>query len=100
MDWTYSSTKKMEKLLKAIHKKSPSLYTALISAQERIIHDPVHAGKFLKGDLKDFMSYDFTFRGISIRICYAIYPKDKHVEFVYCGTRENFYKDVKNYLFH
>lgn len=99
MDWTYSSTKKMERLLKAIKKKSPGLHDELVAAQEQIVQDPVVAGRFLKGDLKDFMSYDFSFKGIAIRIFYAVHTSDKHVTFVFCGTRENFYRDVKNYLF-
>lgn len=99
MDWTCSSTKKMERLLKKIEKKSPQLYQELHQAQTIICESPLETGRPLKGDLKEFMVYDFYFKGIAIRICYAVNIKERHVTFVYCGTRENFYKDVKNYLF-
>ena len=99
MDWTYSLTKKMERLLKAIRKKSPHLHAQLSDAQESIVKDLLAVGKLLKGDLKGLMSYDFNFKGIGIRICYVVQTKDKHITFVFCGTRENFYREVKNYLF-
>ncbi len=97
MDLTYSSTKKMEKLLKQIKKRAPKLYDEIFDRQKEIIQDP-SVGHYLKGDLKDFRSYDFKFQQVSIRICYVYEIEDAHLIFVYVGTRENFYKEVKRYL--
>lgn len=88
----------MERLLKALSKKAPPLYDELLVRQKLIASDP-NEGYQLSGDLAAYMSYDFTFKGISVRICYAVFKEDSHVKFVYCGTRENFYKELKNYLF-
>ena len=77
MDWTYSSTRKTEKLLKAIKKRNPKLYHELIEAEKIIVQDPRTAGEHLKGDLKEFMAYDFTYKGIAIRICYEVNIKKK-----------------------
>ncbi|MBD2846334.1 type II toxin-antitoxin system RelE/ParE family toxin [Paenibacillus sp. IB182496] len=99
MDWTYSSTKKMQRLLKGLNKRAPSVYAEILNRQQRIVADP-DQGYSLSGDLREFRSYDFKHQGIAIRICYVCNERDAHIVFVYCGTRENFYKDVKNYLFH
>lgn len=98
MVWTYSSTKKMEKLLQAIAKKAPALHAELLDHQAIIVENP-QKGYQLSGDLREYMSYDFTFKGVSVRICYAIHDADNHIVFIYCGTRENFYKELKIYLF-
>ncbi len=98
MAWTYSSTRKMEKLLKGLSKKAPALHTELLARQALIAQEPT-VGYHLSGDLRDFMSYDFTFKGIAVRICYVIHRTDSHITFVFCGIRENFYRDVKKYLF-
>jgi mRNA-degrading endonuclease RelE of RelBE toxin-antitoxin system len=97
MDLKCSSTKKMEKLLKQIKKKAPKLYDEIELQQLEIVKDPT-LGYYLKGDLKDFKCHDFKFKNESIRICYAYYPEDNYVTFVYVGTRENFYDRLKRYL--
>lgn len=97
MALTHSSTKKMEKLLKQIKKKGMQLYTEIHNQQQEIINNPL-IGKNLKGDLKDFKSHDFKFKAVDIRICYAYHEEDEHVTFVFFGTRENFYDEVKRYL--
>lgn len=88
----------MEKLLKTLSKKAPALHTELVNCQKLIAEDP-NRGYHLSGDLRNYMSYDFTFKGIAVRICYVVHAADKHITFVYCGTRENFYKELKIYLF-
>lgn len=98
MALTYSSTKKMEKILKQIEKKGKKLYAELNQQQQEIINNPL-IGKELKGDLNDFRSHDFNFQQVAIRIIYAYHEDDNHVTFVYCGTRENFYKEAKRYLY-
>lgn len=62
-----------------------------------LVENPL-LGKDLKEDLKDFKSHDFKFQGVSLRICYAYHEEDNHIVFVYFGTRQNFYKEVKRYL--
>lgn len=98
MDLKCSSTKKMEKLLKQIKKKAPKLYDEIESRQQEIIKDP-SVGYYLRGDLKDFRCYDFKFQKVSIRICYVYHSEDNYITFVYVGKRENFYDEVKRYLY-
>lgn len=88
----------MEKLLKQIKKKGPKLYDEIVKQQGAIAHDP-SIGYQLKGDLKDFRCHDFKFKQVSIRICYSYFQEDDSVLFVYFGTRENFYYEVKRYLY-
>jgi hypothetical protein len=58
-------------------------------------------GKPLKGDLQGYHSMDFSFDNVSLRICYKLIYTEEEVEIimVYFGTRENFYRDLKKYLF-
>ena len=97
MALTYSSTRKMEKVLKQVEKKNKLLFVELSKHQKEIIDNPL-VGYQLKGDLKEFRSLDFKFRKVDLRICYAYYEDDNHVTFVYTGTRENFYDEVKRYV--
>jgi mRNA-degrading endonuclease RelE of RelBE toxin-antitoxin system len=87
----------MEKILKQSEKKNKHLFSALYKHQQEVIADPL-IGTKLKGDLKEFRSLDFKFSGVDLRICYAYYEEDNHVVFVYAGTRENFYDEVKRYV--
>lgn len=88
----------MEKMLKQISKKGPRLYNEIIKRQQEIAQNPT-IGYALKGDLKDFLCFDFKFQQVSLRICYAYHQEDEHVTFLYVGTRENFYDTVKRYLY-
>ena len=97
MGWTFSLTKKLERLLKSLEKKQKALLASYNKQVEIIIDNPI-AGSSLQGDLSGYYSWDWTFRGISVRICYNISERDRHINFVYFGTRENFYKEVKRYL--
>lgn len=98
MDLTCSSTVKMEKILKKIEKKAKPLYSEFKRQEDIIKNDPL-IGSLLKGDLKDFRSHDFKFQQTQLRICYIYQEEDNHITFVYFGTRENFYKEVKRYLY-
>lgn len=97
MALTYSLTKRMEKILKHSEKKNKHLHALLISRLQEIIYEPLLGAK-LRGDFNDFRSFDFSYKGIDLRICYAYSEHDQHVTFVYAGTRENFYDEVKRYL--
>ncbi|WP_307150012.1 type II toxin-antitoxin system RelE/ParE family toxin [Robertmurraya andreesenii] len=87
----------MERILKKVEKSNSKLYEEFIKHQEEILKEP-SIGSPLKGDLKDLRSLDFKFQQVSLRICYQYFEGDNHIIFVYFGTRENFYKDVKRYL--
>jgi len=87
----------MEKVLKGTQKRGKALYLEIKDHMDEIIEDP-DKGDYLRGDLKDFRSYDFKFRNVDFRICYAYQQEDNHITFVYVGTRENFYAEVKRYL--
>ncbi|WP_430045306.1 type II toxin-antitoxin system RelE/ParE family toxin [Priestia aryabhattai] len=97
MALTYSSTPKMEQILKKVEKRNKHLYSALLKKRELIINSPT-VGKKLKGDLNEFRCLDFTFQTGEIRICYTYDEKDEHIVFIYWGTRENFYDKLKNYI--
>nr|WP_315987892.1 type II toxin-antitoxin system RelE/ParE family toxin [Desulforamulus aquiferis] len=97
MDSTFSSTARLERILKSFEKKSPQLLASYYEQVDLIIKAP-EEGKLLKGDLNGYYSWDYKFRGVSLRICYRFFKSDKHVIFVYFGTRENFYDKVKRYL--
>lgn len=97
MDWTFSSTKKLARLLKNLEKRQRSLLASYNQQVLKIVDNP-KAGSVLKGDLGGYYSYDWTFSRVSVRICYKIIEGQNHIYFVYFGTRENFYRDVKKYL--
>jgi len=87
----------MEKILKQLEKKNKHLFVELTRRQQNIVDDPLIGAK-LMGDLKEFRSLDFKFKGTDLRICYAYYEEDNHIAIVYAGTRENFYDEVKRYV--
>jgi mRNA-degrading endonuclease RelE of RelBE toxin-antitoxin system len=87
----------MEKLLKQLGKKAKNLIQEIEHHKQQIVQNAL-LGHDLKGDLKGFKSYDFKFQQVSIRVCYIYHEEDNHITFMYVGTRENFYKDVKRYL--
>ncbi|MEW6697451.1 MAG: type II toxin-antitoxin system RelE/ParE family toxin [Bacillota bacterium] len=97
MDSTFSSTPKLERILKSFEKKSPQLLASFHEQVDLIIKAP-EEGKLLKGDLLGYYSWDFKLRGIAVRICYRYLKSDNHVILVYYGTRENFYDKVKKYV--
>ncbi|MFZ0446521.1 MAG: type II toxin-antitoxin system RelE/ParE family toxin [Bacillus sp. (in: firmicutes)] len=81
-----------------MEKKNKQLFVEITKYQNEIIKNPQNVGYQLKGDLKEFRSLDFKFRQASLRICYVYHEDDDHVNFVYAGTRENFYDEVKRYV--
>ena len=96
MDLTYSLTTRMENLVNKLEKRSRSL----VGSYEQIAHIMADtlSGTPLKQDLRGYYSWDWTFQGVSIRICYKFNPSQGHIHIVYFGTRENFYEQVKRYL--
>lgn len=98
MVWTFSSTKKLERLLRRLEKKQKTLLESYHEQVKIIIKDP-KAGSYLYGDLGGYHSWDWVLKGVSLRICYKVIESDKHVYLVYFGTRENFYQEVKKYIY-
>lgn len=66
----------------------------VIKTQEKIAEEPFQ-GKVLKGKLKGWRTYPFTYAGNSYRIAYKIDEKKVRVIFGSVGTREGFYDDLK-----
>ncbi|MEW6662853.1 MAG: type II toxin-antitoxin system RelE/ParE family toxin [Bacillota bacterium] len=97
MDSKYSWTKKLERLLKRIGRKSKKLTNSFYAQADLILQNP-KAGALLKGDLKGYRSWDYNPDGIAVRICCLYDELENIVHFVYFGTRENFYDEVKRYL--
>lgn len=97
MDWKFSSTLKLNRLLKSLEKRQRQLLDNYNDQVDQIMIDPT-LGKKLRGDLSDYYSWDWKFQGSSVRICYKVNSAKKTVQIVYFGTRENFYKDLKNYI--
>jgi len=51
-------------------------------------------GTPLSGDLKGYWKYVFKFKGVSYRIAYQIYEKEKMILIVAIGPREKFYEKL------
>jgi mRNA-degrading endonuclease RelE of RelBE toxin-antitoxin system len=97
MGSTFSLTKKLEKTLKKLESRQKALVTIFEQKRDLILQDP-EVGYTLKGDLHQYKAYDWKLKGIDLRICYLYDEADDHIYFVWFGTRENFYEDVKQYL--
>lgn len=97
MEWTFSSTKKLERILKSLEKKQKRLLASFHEQAGIIVKNPKN-GSVLYGDLSGYFSWDWTFSGVSVRICYKVVERDKHIFLVYFGTRENFYRELKKYI--
>ncbi|GED33703.1 type II toxin-antitoxin system RelE/ParE family toxin [Brevibacillus centrosporus] len=97
MDLTYSLTKKLEKTLKKLETRQSALVRKFEEKRDAILQTPT-LGYPLKENLRPFWSYDWTINGIAVRLCYLYDPTEQHIYFVWFGTRENFYDDVKQYL--
>lgn len=54
-----------------------------------------------KGDLLGIYGYDMNYRGVKYEVAYRIAEREDDivVVVVMAGTRENFYEQLKNYLF-
>lgn len=97
MGLTYSLTPKLEKLIQKLEKRQIALVREFESAREAIVRDP-SIGKQLKGNLKELHSYDWTYQGHGIRVCYEVHDAHGHIQFMWFGTPENFYAEVARYL--
>jgi mRNA interferase RelE/StbE len=80
--------------------KEKGLKDAFLEAINQIREDP-YSGAAKKGDLAGIYGYDLYYRGVNYEIAYRIVTNDDGsvVVVVMAGTRENFYEQLKNYLF-
>ncbi|MED4353591.1 type II toxin-antitoxin system RelE/ParE family toxin [Schinkia azotoformans] len=84
-------------MIKKLSKKQPVLVQEFDNKKAILLESPT-SGKPLKGDLQGYYSYDWTLKGISLRIAYLYDDNESHIYFLYYGTRENFYEDLKRYI--
>jgi mRNA interferase RelE/StbE len=87
-----------ERYFKKIRDKG--LKDAFHEAIQRIRQDP-SIGAAKKGDLTGIYGYDVYYRGVNYEVAYRIFVTDDGsvVVVIMAGTRENFYEQLKNYLF-
>ena len=80
-------------------KQTPRLHKEYLYQLERLLHDP-QIGKILKDDLHGYLSLDFKFDNVSLRLCYKLidHNDEMEIKIVYFGTRGNFYRDLKKYV--
>jgi mRNA interferase RelE/StbE len=67
----------------------------------RLIRQDPSIGTVKKGDLTGIYGYDVYYRSVNYEIAYRISVNDDGsvVVVIMAGTRENFYEQLKNYLF-
>lgn len=57
-----------------------------------------YSNELLSGKFKGIRSHHFKLKGIDYRIAYHINEQTKTVEVAHIGTRENFYKELKEVI--
>ena len=89
-------TKAAEKYFKKLKEKG--LKSAYTEALGKIAADP-YIGGLKTGDLAGIYGYDVYYNRTNYEIAYRIYEDDGNiVAVIMAGTRENFYKELKNYM--
>lgn len=79
--------------------KEKGLKSAFFNALEEIRTDPF-CGEPKTGDLAGLYGYDVYYNKTNYEISYRIYEEEgKRVVVIMAGTRENFYDELKKYLF-
>ena len=88
----------VEKYLKKLKEKG--LITAYRDALTQISEDPHHAGEEKTGDLAGIYCRDVYYGKINCEIAYQIFEEDgQFVVVILAGTRENFYQELKRYIY-
>lgn len=96
----YKLSKRAAKELKKIRKSDRSLFLKMDAAIQAIRANP-YAGEPKKGDLKGYFCVDINHMGSNYELCYGI-EEDENGEMVLIilmGPRENFYEQLKRYLY-
>jgi mRNA interferase RelE/StbE len=80
--------------------KEKGLKDVFLDTINRIRQDP-YSGIAKKGDLAGIYSYDVYYKGINYEIAYRIVVNvdNSVVVVIMAGTRENFYEQLKDYLY-
>jgi len=85
-----------KKFIKKI--KDKQLFKKFQEAFNEIIKDYT-VGKIKKGDLTGIYGYDVFYNKTNYEIAYSVeIDEDENIIIIMIGTRENFYKELKNYL--
>lgn len=65
----------------------------------KCIAEKPYIGELKYGDLSGIYCYDFYFQRTCYEIAYMVYIKEEnYVVVILAGTRENFYKSLKNHI--
>jgi mRNA interferase RelE/StbE len=93
--YDYKPSPKVERYIRKL--KDKNLKKAFMEAIKKIRIDP-SIGTAKKGDLAGCLGYDVSYEGINYEIAYIIDETEHQLLIiVLIGTRENFYKELKNY---
>lgn len=90
----------MKRKLKKLKKREPQLYTKVLKAIELIREEP-YVGDSKAGDLKGIFSMDIRYKRTGYELAYILKENEdgEYVLVLLFGTRENFYKELKRYLY-
>ncbi len=83
---------------KALRRLPKSVLDLLWNTYLIILRSNPFAGEKLRGELKDFYKLEFTQAGVSYRVAYQVFLKERIILIIYLGTRENFYRELKRKL--
>jgi mRNA-degrading endonuclease RelE of RelBE toxin-antitoxin system len=84
-------------VLKDIRRLDQSIKYELLQEIEKVRKQP-DSGKPLKGDMKGYYSYSFSFTGVSYRIVYSYDIEKSLIIIEMIGSRENIYEVFKRRL--
>ena len=97
---SFSNRPPFERYIKKIVEKP--LKNLFRQAVVHILENP-YSGQAKIGDLQGFWGYDIKYRGTSYEIAYVIIEDDEgkpqSVVFYMAGTRENFWDEIKKYIY-
>ncbi len=80
-----------------VKKLSKLIQEEIFTIQNELAEDP-YKGKPLKGALKGWRSYGFSFAGNSYRIAYKVDEEKNQIIFGSVGIREGFYNHLRKLL--
>jgi mRNA interferase RelE/StbE len=94
----YIFTPPAKKFLKKL--KDKQLSKKFLDVISLICEDPYQAGEAKTGDLLGYYGYDIKHQSVHYELAYKIVEEEEQmVVILMCGTRENFYDELKRYLF-
>lgn len=80
--------------------RDKQLKRAFLDAINKIADNP-HIGQMKTGSLAGIYGYDLYYKGVNYEIAYTIeeQPDGSILVVIMAGTRENFYEQLKRYLY-